>query len=165
VVAQAHDRAEHRDRRGRRCRAGTGGLGGGDGALGAGAWILFTVVFLWTPPHFWALAIVCDRDYATASVPMLPVVHGRPEAARRSLRYAAATVACSLLLPVADNRAGLIYVAAALVLGAVFLARALRMLREPTPPVARRLFLFSITYLALLFGALIVDQLLPLPGG
>jgi heme o synthase len=133
-------------------------------SLGPGAWVLFGVVFLWTPPHFWALAIVCDRDYATASVPMLPVVHGRPEAARRSLRYAAATVAGSLLLPVADSRVGAIYVTAAVVLGALFLARAVRMLREPSPPVARRLFLFSITYLALLFGALIVDQLLRLPG-
>jgi heme o synthase len=135
------------------------------GTLGAGAWVLFAVVFLWTPPHFWALAIVCDRDYATAAVPMLPVVHGRAEAARRSLRYTAATVACSLLLPLADGRAGGLYVIAAVVLGGLFLARAVRMRQDPSPPVARRLFTFSITYLALLFGAVIIDQMLRGSGG
>ncbi|HSK96629.1 MAG TPA: heme o synthase [Euzebyales bacterium] len=134
------------------------------GTVGAGAWVLFMIVFLWTPPHFWALAIVCDRDYAAASVPMLPVVHGRHETARRSLRYAVATVACSLLLPLADARIGVVYIAAAIVLGAILGHRAVNLARRSSPPVARRLFRYSIQYLALLFTAVIVDQLLPWPG-
>lgn len=134
------------------------------GTLQPGAWVLFAVVFLWTPPHFWSLAIVCDQDYARASVPMLPSVHGREETARRSLHYAAATVVCSLGLPLADDRVGLVYVAAALILGGLFLFRAVRLRRDPTAGIARRLFTFSITYLALLFGALVIDQLVRLPG-
>jgi heme o synthase len=131
------------------------------GTVPLAAWLLFTVVFLWTPPHFWALAIVCDRDYAAVAVPMLPVVHGREETGRRSLRYAVATVATSLALPLADDRVGVVYLAVAAICGALFIQRAVRMRRTPTPPVARRLFTFSITYLAVVFGALVVDQLVP----
>jgi heme o synthase len=131
------------------------------GELAPGAWVLFGVVFLWTPPHFWALAIVCERDYASAAVPMLPVVHGRQETARRSLRYAAATVGASLLLPLVDARVGPVYLAVAVTLGAMLLHRSIRLRRQPTPPVARRVFTFSITYLAVLFVALVADQVVP----
>jgi heme o synthase len=124
------------------------------------AWVLFTVVFLWTPPHFWALAIVCHDDYRDVAVPMLPVVVGSAETARRCWRYAVATVACSLLVPLAEPRVGVLYVVAALVLGVVLLARCRALLAEPRPRVARRLFAASIYYLGLLFGALALDQML-----
>jgi heme o synthase len=134
------------------------------GTVPLAAWVLFTVVFLWTPPHFWALAIVCDRDYAAVGVPMLPVVHGRAETATRALRYAVATVGVSLLLPLTDARVGLLYVAIAAVAGAELIRRSVHLRRDPVPAVARRLFTFSITYLTVLFGGLIVDQLVVLPG-
>jgi heme o synthase len=133
------------------------------GTVPLAAWVLFLVVFLWTPPHFWALAIVCDRDYAAVAVPMLPVVHGRAETARRGLRYAVATVGASLLLPVADSRVGWIYIVIAAVVGAELLRRCVLLRRRPTPPVARRVFTFSITYLSVLFGGLIIDQLISWP--
>jgi heme o synthase len=135
------------------------------GSLSPAAWVLFAVVFLWTPPHFWALAIVCDRDYADAAVPMLPVVHGPAEAARRSVRYAAATVGVSFLLPLTDERVGLVYLAASSLLGALFVLRAVQLRADPRPAVARPLFTYSIVYLALLFAAVVVDQVIWLPWG
>jgi heme o synthase len=131
------------------------------GSLDWPAWVLFAVVVAWTPPHFWALAVICDRDYAAAAVPMLPSVAGRHEASRRSLRYTVATVGCSLLLPLTTGQVGLAYTAVAVTAGAVFTLRAVRMLREPTPGHARRLFTFSITYLTVLFAAVAIDPLLP----
>jgi heme o synthase len=133
------------------------------GELSVAAWLLFAVVFLWTPPHFWALAVICERDYAGAAVPMLPVVHGREETARRSLRYAIATVVASLALPLADPNVGLIYLLAAGCLGALFIGRSWQFRADPRPSVARPLFTFSIAYLALLSLAVVVDQVLP-PG-
>jgi protoheme IX farnesyltransferase len=127
--------------------------------------VLFAVVFLWTPPHFWALAIICDDDYAATSVPMLPVVRGRQEAARRGLRYAIATVAASLVLPFTGAGVGLVYGAAAAALGVLFLRRGLQLRLDARPAVARRLFTFSIVYLGVLFCAIVVDQVLPLPWG
>jgi heme o synthase len=135
------------------------------GSLSPAAWVLFMVVFLWTPPHFWALAIVCDGDYESAAVPMLPVVHGRTEAARRSVRYAAATVGVSFLLPLTDPHVGLVYLAASALLGALFVLRAVQLHRDPRPAVARPLFTYSIVYLALLFAAVVADQVIPLPWG
>ena len=134
------------------------------GDVAAPAWVLFAVVVLWTPPHFWALAIVCDRDYAAAGVPMLPVVRGRGAAARGSLHYAVLTAATSLALPLVDSRVGWLYVVAAAVLGGLFVLRAIRMVRDPRPAVARKLFTFSVAYLAALFAALVVDQLVRTPG-
>ncbi len=134
------------------------------GSLSPAAWLLFAVVFLWTPPHFWALAVVCERDYAAATVPMLPVVAGRPETARRSLRYAVATVVASLALPLVDPAVGWLYLVAASCLGALFLGRAAGFRADPTPRTARPLFTFSITYLGALSLALVLDQALP-PAG
>jgi heme o synthase len=131
------------------------------GTLAPAAWVLFAVVVLWTPPHFWALAIICDRDYDAAGVPMLPTVAGCAEAGRRSARYAIATVAASLALPFATTEVGIVYVATATVAGAAFITRSVRMWRAPVPGVARRLFTFSIAYLSVLFAAVAIDPLLP----
>jgi heme o synthase len=134
------------------------------GSLSPAAWVLFAVVFLWTPPHFWALAVVCERDYAAAAVPMLPVVAGRAETARRSLRYTAATVVASFALPLVDPAVGWLYLVAASCLGALFLGRAMGFRADPAPRSARPLFTYSITYLGALSLALVLDQVLP-PSG
>jgi protoheme IX farnesyltransferase len=129
------------------------------GSLDAAPLIMFAIVFLWTPPHFWALAIGYTSDYARAGVPMLPVTHGQDEARRRSFVYAVVTVATSLMLYV-TGAVGLVYVLLAGGLGALFLWLALRQLRFPSAKAALRLFHYSTTYLALLFGAMVVDQLI-----
>jgi protoheme IX farnesyltransferase len=128
------------------------------GNLALPALLLFLIVFYWTPPHFWALALLIRRDYEAARVPMLPVVKGEAVTARSIVRYTIVLVVISLL-PVAVRTAGWLYLGAAVVLGAVFLALALALRRETTPPRARRLFSFSLAYLALLFVALAVDPL------
>lgn len=128
------------------------------GELGLPAIVLFGVIFLWTPPHFWALALKYANDYRAAGVPMLPVVRGGEETRRQILLYTALTVALTLALyPVAGM--GPIYLAAALALGAAFLLEAVRVWRDPSDRAAMGLFRFSITYLGLLFAAMVVDQL------
>ena len=124
------------------------------------ALVLFGVIFFWTPPHFWALAMKFKDDYARADVPMLPVVATPAVVARRVVAYSSAMVATSGLL--AFDRTGPIYLAAAAVLGIVFLREAHLLQRQVRDAVAfnpMRLFHFSITYLALLFLAVAVDQL------
>jgi protoheme IX farnesyltransferase len=125
------------------------------------AFVLFAVVFYWTPPHFWALAIRFRDDYAAADVPMLPVVAGLRETARQIVLYSWAMVAVSLLFyPVA--RMGPVYLVACVVLGVVFLREAHGLAsraRRGAPVKAMRLFHWSITYLTLLFAAMAVDQL------
>jgi protoheme IX farnesyltransferase len=121
--------------------------------------VLFAVIFYWTPPHFWALAIRYRDDYAAADVPMLPVVVSLQTTAVRILLYTLLLWALTLLFaPVADM--GGVYVAAALVLGAVFTWYAVRLVRDRDPKVAMRVFTWSISYITLLFGAMAVDQLL-----
>ena len=128
------------------------------GGVGWPAWVLFGIVFLWTPPHFWALSLRYERDYAAAGVPMLPVVSGRAATARQILGYSVVLSLFSLLLwPVGHT--GLLDPVAAVGLGAVFVARALRLLRHRTTPNAIALFRYSIVYLAALFGAVAVDVL------
>ena len=134
------------------------------GELHPAAWILFAVVFLWTPPHFWALAVIRRDDYAAAGVPMLPVVRGPATAARSSFVYAVATVLASFALPFAHPRVGWLYLAAASFLGALFLGRAAGFRKEPSAPAARQLFSYSIVYLAGLSLALVADQVTP-PSG
>ncbi|HYN64914.1 MAG TPA: heme o synthase [Candidatus Limnocylindrales bacterium] len=133
------------------------------GTIGVPALVLFAIVFYWTPPHFWALALRFQGDYAAANVPMLPVVRGEAETARQIVLYALLLVAVSLLLfPAAEM--GLIYLGAAVVLGAAFLWYAVRLLRNVTDGrAAIGLFRFSISYLTLLFAAVAVDSLLRLP--
>jgi heme o synthase len=126
------------------------------GSLALPAWVLFLVVFYWTPPHFWALAIRYRDDYEKAGVPMLPVVAGVEATTRKMLLYTGLMVAISLLLvPVAGMR--WIYLVAAIVLGAWFLWDTWRVYRRPED--AMRLFTTSTVYLAALFGAVMLDVL------
>ena len=121
--------------------------------------VLFAVIFYWTPPHFWALAIRYRSDYQAAEVPMLPVVVGLRATARRIVAYTVVLWALTLVLvPVASM--GVLYAVAALVLGAGFLARAIGVLRRPDPARSMRLFGWSNAYLVLLFGAVVADVLI-----
>jgi protoheme IX farnesyltransferase len=129
------------------------------GSLAAPAWVLFAVVFCWTPPHFWALALRYHDDYAAAGFPMLPVVKGEAAATRQIVAYSVVVVAVSLALPLVAT-SGLLYVVAAVVLGVALVVESLRLWREPTPERAIRMFMFSNTYLALLFAAVAVDTLI-----
>jgi protoheme IX farnesyltransferase len=128
------------------------------GSVTLPALFLFLIVFVWTPPHFWALALLVKRDYEAARIPMLPVVRGDRETARAIVRYSLALVAVTLL-PFAWQTLGFLYLGAALALGSVFLWLAWRVWRETTPARARRLFSFSLAYLALLFVAMALDPL------
>ena len=121
--------------------------------------VLFAIVFVWTPPHFWALAVRYRDDYAAAHVPMLPAVSSVARTARQIVIYTALLWALSILFaPVAGM--GLLYLGVAVALGAVFVAYALRLARDGTARSAMRLFGWSITYLTLLFVAMAVDTLL-----
>jgi protoheme IX farnesyltransferase len=118
---------------------------------------LFAIVFYWTPPHFWALALLLKRDYAEARVPMLPVVSGEGETKRQILLYSLLLVALTLLL-FSTRLMGFWYLGAALVLGGVLIAHAVQLLRGEEQRWARRTFLYTNAYLALLFLAMIVDS-------
>jgi protoheme IX farnesyltransferase len=121
--------------------------------------VLFAVIFLWTPPHFWALAIRYKDDYQAADVPMLPAVATTRQTGVRIVAYTVALWAATLAFsPVAGM--GDLYLVSAVVLGATFLAMAVALLRDPSPKMAMRLFSWSITYVTLLFGAMALDQLL-----
>jgi protoheme IX farnesyltransferase len=126
------------------------------GDLGLSAWLLFAIVFYWTPPHFWALALMLERDYAAAGVPMLPVVRGVAETKRQILLWTLVMVAVSIL-PVASGAAGVTYLVSALALGAIFLGLAALLARDPGIGWARATFHYSLLYLALIFVALVVD--------
>jgi heme o synthase len=129
------------------------------GSLTLPALVLFAVVFLWTPPHFWALALLIKKDYAAAGVPMLPVVRGERETVKEILLYTAALVAFTLA-PALWGQFGLVYLVAAAVLGAAFLVLAWNLRRERTPRRAALLFHYSLAYLALVFIAMAVDSVL-----
>ena len=124
------------------------------------AWLLFLIIFLWTPPHFWSLALYRAREYAAASMPMLPVVHGREYTPRSIFAYTLVLAAVSLL-PFAIGMSGAAYLAAALALNAGFIARAWRLWRDYSDARAQGTFRYSIVYLSLLFAALLVDHYLP----
>jgi heme o synthase len=117
---------------------------------------LFLIVFFWTPPHFWALALLIKRDYEAAHIPMLPVVRGERETTRQILLYSFVLVGVTAG-PVIAGTLGLLYLAAALVLGAAFVLLALKLRRDTTPRRASVLFHFSLLYLALLFAAMAAD--------
>jgi protoheme IX farnesyltransferase len=129
------------------------------GSLSTAAWVLFAIVFVWTPPHFWALALLIKENYAAAKVPMLPVVRGERETARQIVLYSLVLVGVTLL-PWALGGAGPVYVVCALALGAVFVAMAEKLRRDITPRRAVMLFHYSLLYLALLFAALAVDAVI-----
>jgi protoheme IX farnesyltransferase len=128
------------------------------GNLALPALFLFLVVFFWTPPHFWALALLIRENYAAAKVPMLPVVRGERETIRQIVGYTLLLIGISLL-PFAWGTFGAPYAVAALALGATFLALTLRLRREPSRPRASLLFHYSLLYLALLFVAMALDVL------
>jgi protoheme IX farnesyltransferase len=128
------------------------------GSLSLAPVVLFAVIFVWTPPHFWALAIKYRDDYAAAEVPMLPAVASLAVTARRILIYTVALWVTSLVFA-AVGAMGLIYWGAAVVLGALFLFYAIRLYRDQTPARAMGLFGYSISYVTLLFSAMAVDQL------
>ncbi len=128
------------------------------GSLAAPAWILFAIIFVWTPPHFWALSMRYAGDYAAAGVPMLPVVRGEDETRRQIFLYSLLLFGTTLLLyPV--GRMGPIYLGTAVVLGGIFVYRTLRLWREAGAARAWGVFTYSIVYLAALFGAVALDAL------
>ncbi len=127
------------------------------GSLAPAAWALFAIIFAWTPPHFWALALLKQGEYGRASVPMLPVVAGEAETRRQIVLYSALLLAVCLLL--APLGLGPIYLAAAILLNAIFLGTALRLFFSPSKRLARSLFFFSLWYLALIFAAAVADRL------
>ncbi|UMR32751.1 heme o synthase [Massilia sp. MB5] len=121
------------------------------------AWLLVLIIFIWTPPHFWALAMYRRDDYARSGLPMLPVTHGLPFTQFHVWLYSIA-LAATTLLPFAVKMSGLIYLVSAVALDTVFLWYGWRIYRHYTDLIARKAFAYSIIYLALLFGALLVDH-------
>ena len=126
------------------------------GHLGLAAWILFAIVFMWTPPHFWALAIVRMKDYEKAGVPMMPVIHGEERTRRHILVYTIELIAVTLLLPL-FNLAGTIYLVSALVLGGFLLYAAWRVFKIGGNKVAWTMYRWSSMYLAFIFLAIMID--------
>jgi protoheme IX farnesyltransferase len=123
--------------------------------------LLFLIIFAWTPPHFWALALYRTEEYAKAGLPMLPVTHGRRYTQLHVLLYTVILFGCSLM-PFAYGMSGWLYLVSALALSSAFLAYAIGLYRHYSDALARRTFRFSIVYLALLFAALLVDHFVPL---
>ena len=123
------------------------------------ALLLFLIIFAWTPPHFWSLALYRTQDYARARLPMLPVTHG-PEYTRLMIVLYTIVLVAVTLLPFAIGMSGFLYLAAALALGGWFLLHAVVLHRDYSDLLARKTFRFSITYLAALFSALLVDHYL-----
>ncbi len=131
------------------------------GSLSAPAWILFAIIFVWTPPHFWALSMRFSGDYAAAGVPMLPVVKGEDETRRQIFLYSLVLFGTTMLLyPI--GHMGPIYLGTAIALGGVFVYRALRLWRQGGADRAWGVFTYSIVYLAALFGAVALDALIPI---
>jgi len=131
------------------------------GEVSTDAMLLFLIIFAWTPPHFWSLALYRTEDYARAGVPMLPVTHGKGYTRLQVLLYTLVLFAATLL-PYVTRMSGAIYLAAALILGGLYVAHALRIQFAYSDLVARRAFRYSIVYLAALFAALLVDHYFPL---
>jgi protoheme IX farnesyltransferase len=129
------------------------------GEVGAEALMLCLIIFLWTPPHFWALALYRVEDYRRSGLPMLPVTHGAEYTRLQVLLYTLVLFAATLL-PFLFGMSGWIYLVAAVALGAVFIGYGVALWRRYSDVLARRTFRYSILYLALLFAALLVDHYL-----
>jgi protoheme IX farnesyltransferase len=127
------------------------------GDISVDALLLFLIIFVWTPPHFWSLALYRRNDYAAAGVPMLPVTHGMAYTRREILRCTLALVVVSVM-PSLNGMSGPVYLASALGLGALFIVYAVRLDRRYSDRLARSTFRYSIVYLAALFAALLVDH-------
>jgi protoheme IX farnesyltransferase len=121
------------------------------------AWLLVLIIFVWTPPHFWALAMYRRDDYVRSGLPMLPVTHGMKYTGQQVWLYSVALAACTLF-PYAVGMSGIVYLAAAVALNAVFLRYGWMIHKHYSDQVARKAFAWSIVYLSLLFAALLVDH-------
>ncbi len=127
------------------------------GAVPAQAWVLVLIIFAWTPPHFWALALYRREEYAKSGLPMLPVTHGEAFTLLHILFYT--IILCAVtLLPFAMRMSGLIYLASIVVLDGIFMAYAIGLYRNYSDELAKRTFKYSILYLMLLFAALVIDH-------
>jgi protoheme IX farnesyltransferase len=130
------------------------------GELSWTAWLLFAIVFLWTPPHFWALALMIRDDYAKVGIPMMPVVAGEESTTRQIWYYTLIVVPATLLLIYPLGESGVVYGAIALLLGSIFLKKAWQLLQAPTDKqLARSMFKYSILYMMLLCTGMVVDSL------
>jgi heme o synthase len=130
------------------------------GDLSWAAWVLFSLVFLWTPPHFWALAILIREDYAKAGVPMLPVIDGNEPTSKQIFYYTLSLIPVSLLLVYPLHVMGAVYAAIALLLGGVFVKKAWELMQQPSDlMVARSVFKYSILYMMLLCAGMAIDSL------
>ncbi|MEA5627264.1 heme o synthase [Nostoc sp. UHCC 0251] len=130
------------------------------GTLSWSAWLIFAIVFLWTPPHFWALALMIKDDYAKVGIPMLPVIEGTTATVKQIWYYTLVTVFATVLLVYPLGASGILYAAIALSLGGLFIHKSWRLLQNPEDrTVARELFLYSISYMMLLCLGMVVDSL------
>ncbi|MBG1260953.1 heme o synthase [Nostoc commune] len=130
------------------------------GTLSWSAWLIFGIVFLWTPPHFWALALMIKDDYAKVGIPMLPVIEGTTATVKQIWYYTLVTVFATVLLVYPLGASGILYGAIALILGGLFIHKSWRLLQNPEDrAVAKELFLFSISYMMLLCLGMVVDSL------
>jgi len=123
------------------------------------AWVLFLIIFVWTPPHFWALALYRSDEYAKSGLPMLPVTHG-PQFTRLHILLYTLLLVATTILPTLIGMSGLFYLTGALVLGGYFLWLSWQLYKEYSEPLAKKTFKYSINYLALLFAALLIDHYL-----
>lgn len=130
------------------------------GDLGWTPWLLFAIIFLWTPPHFWALALMIRDDYAQVNIPMLPVVAGEESTTRQIWLYTLIVVPASLLLVYPLGVSGVIYALIAIILGAIFIKKAWLLLQNPSDkPLAKSMFKYSILYMMLLCTGMVIDSL------
>jgi heme o synthase len=127
--------------------------------LSAEAWLLVLIIFVWTPPHFWALALYRREDYVQAGLPMLPVTHGERFTLLNILLYTLILLAASIL-PYVYGMSGLFYLVCALILSGIFVMYAIRLYQQYSDQLARKTFKYSISYLALLFAAILIDHYL-----
>ena len=127
--------------------------------LSAEAWLLVLIIFVWTPPHFWALALYRREDYVQAGLPMLPVTHGERFTLLNILLYTLILLAASIL-PYVYGMSGLFYLICALILSGIFVMYAIRLYQDYSDQLARKTFKYSISYLALLFAAILIDHYL-----
>jgi len=130
------------------------------GNLSLPAWWLFAIIFYWTPPHFWALSLLIQKDYEKAKIPMLPVVMGEQETRKQIVLYSLLLLGVTLIL-FAMGAMGLFYLVSAIVLGGILLYMAVRLWRDQTKSWARTLFWYSNCYLALIFAVMVIDRVIP----
>lgn len=130
------------------------------GTLSIEAWLLFAIVFYWTPPHSWALALIVNKEYASVGVPMMPVAHGEFATRWQILVYSVLLVVITLL-PIVIDMLGWVYTLAALLLGVELIRLSIRLLTHPDKEIQRRMWKYSTAYLAYLFMVMIIDSLIP----